>query len=249
MNTRGILISGLPGVGKTTFLNYIRKKHFPIQMKIVSLAGRLGAVKPRDYVSVTEEQFLYIFSAVESFLIHILNSNNISVSHHKPSTIKEKWQSTGNKIPFKEFARDILLPLCGQINKLDNIPQYFLVIDDVDYIFPTDQSEILAVLCDFISTTSNPVILYSARPPAAGIAKNHLSTYACHHFGDPIDLDPIPAFDVVKDRLKDCDSKCSEQCGPFLCNTETKKFFLSLSNHNSTVLSSPKVMNHNTITH
>ncbi len=230
LSTRGIVLSGLPGVGKTTFLNYLKEKYFKERMQIVSLAGRLGAVKPSGLVNITNEQFLHIFSEIEKFLLEIIKKHNL-ISSNK-TLIKPKLMPKENRLPFKEFSRDILLPLCEIIGRKENIPQYFLVIDDVDYVYPTDQTEILAILCDIIATTANPIILYSARPAAAGVAKNHLLTYTSHHFGEPIDIDPINAFSVVKTRLQECVNSIEQSCGPFLFDKSTEDIFISLSNNN-----------------
>lgn len=233
LSDRGILLSGLPGVGKTTFLNFLREKHFKDRLHVVSLAGRLGAVKPSGYVCITNEQFLHIFSEIERFLLgiiqkHRLNGHKKMAPVLKPGTIDKDDE----KLPYKEYARDIIIPLCETINRADNIPQYYLAIDDVDYIYPTDQTEVLAVLCDIIAITTNPIILYSARPAAAGIAKNHLLTYASHHFGEPVDIDPINAFAVVKTRLQECDPSSEGSCGPFTLDQSTEDIFLALSNNN-----------------
>jgi len=232
-NYKGILFSGLPGVGKTTFLKYLEKKHFPSYMKVISLAGRLGAVKPRGYIRVTNEQFIYIFSEIESFLNCIIRENNLGEIDDKESIIRSKWLGSETDLPFEEFTRDILLPRCDKIKKHNgSIPQYYLAIDDVDYIYPTDQTEILAILCDIISSTTNPIILYSARPAAAGIAKNHLLTYESHHFSDPVDVDPINAFEVLKSRLSECNVNCKDSCGPINYTKEVEDVFISLSNNN-----------------
>lgn len=232
LNTRGLLLSGLPGVGKTTFLNFIMEKHFKGRMHVVSLAGRLGAVKPSGYVHITNEQFLHIFSEIEKFLLDIIARHRLNGKKRIAAAIRTSSFPSDGVLPFKEYARDILLPLCEKINRANNIPQYFLAIDDVDYIFPSDQTEILAVMCDVIAITANPLVLYSARPAAAGVAKNHLQTFVSHHFGEPIDIEPINAFEVVKTRLQECGGINESGSGPFLFDKATEEVFLALSNNN-----------------
>ena len=200
---RMIIISGAPGVGKSTFLTHLEHNYFQSSMKVISLVSRLGPVHDNRFADMSEDQFLFVFERIEHFLYHILEENGITPRTTK--SIKDfSLDLKSNRLPFLEYTRDILMPLCVQIQEHNkNLPKYFLAVDDVDYLKPDDQKQITSILKNMADISLNPVLLYTARPEAASMATSHLSSYPHHRTGAPVHLDAIPAMDVIDSRIQD----------------------------------------------
>lgn len=199
-----ILLSGRPGVGKSTFLDYINYKYFRENMKRIPLTGRLPIARDHGFVEFTEELFLYVFAEVEKFLMQIISNNNLNIPAKKYTAMATYYKNNQAKVPFTEFTRDCILPLCEIIHhNRDRIPRYFLAIDDVDYIYPYHQKDFLTVLCSMSEITTNPQIIYSARPVASGIATNHLNNYIAHRTAPSVKVDPIDSIKIIESRIRD----------------------------------------------
>jgi hypothetical protein len=203
IDSKIVVMSGAPGVGKSTILDYLKRYKFSDTMERVSLAERLDGINDYGFTEVTTEHFLHIFGEIEKFLNKIMLDHGIIPPTGISPKIKDYIEFRHNAIPFEEFARDIILPKCKLIGDMGSkIPRYILAIDDVDYLFPFSQKAIMSVLCSMSCITLNPLIIYAARPLAATIANTHLNSYAHHLTGPVIEVEPLDAYAVIETRLR-----------------------------------------------
>lgn len=221
VDSRIVLVTGAPGVGKSTFLEFLSRIKFPKKFKRISLASRLDAITEYDYAEINSEQILYVFRRIESFLLEIIQSHKIDLpSRHKDGHTKldnheafSKFTSGGEGSEERrderlsiviELVRDYIIPLCVKISDAEIGDKYCLAIDDVDYIFPHHQTDILRLLVSMVEVTDNPIIFYSARPVAGMIAQSYIARFFHHHTsGAPINLNPLPVMAVIDSRFED----------------------------------------------
>jgi hypothetical protein len=103
---------------------------------------------------------------------------------------------------YADLVRAIILPLCERI-QAGNYPQYYLGVDDVDYLHPEQQAMFIGILCSMAAKSGNPKILYSARPVAAKIAKECATSLFSHYTSEAIRVERVKASRVIDFRCTD----------------------------------------------
>lgn len=228
------IICGSPGVGKSTFIDQLLRRKYPDTSERISLIGYVG--NPFENNSrLTTTHLLDIFSKVEGFLNKILKGKQTTAPR---SDIKSKFTEFVSSNPKNdEFSTlcdiitDTIIPKCTEIHKLrGKIDHYYLAIDDVDYLLASEQQRLLSILCAMAGETSNPSILYTARPLAAGIAKHRVTSLAHHRFTEPIRIPAINPNKVIHARIT-LNGELDKVINPFK-REQTRQFLTKLGNGN-----------------
>ena len=227
------LVCGSPGVGKSTFVDHLLRSHFSETGKRISLIGYTdNPFTGNSQLGV--DQLLTLFSQVESFLNAILADKDDG--HHSEANIIDDRHVTIAKlepIDAIELAcstiKETLAKKCARIHELrGRVRQHYLAIDDVDYLSPRDQARVLSILCSMATVSTNPAIMYSARPAAAGIAKHSVTSLMNHAVTEPIKIPALDPNQVIDVRIK---HQNRNAINPF-AEEATSQFISKLTNGN-----------------
>ncbi len=234
------IVCGSPGVGKSTFIDQLLRTKYPNNSKRISLIDFVtNAYEGNNTLSI--ENLLSILSKIEEALNEMLEGKNKELN--TSSLIKKRWDETigqedkdyynRSTEEEKNFLIDlfhtIIVPKCKRIHELkDEIEQYYIAIDDVDYLCASQQNELLSLLCTISGTTINPSILYTARPLAAGIAKLRVTSLIHHRITEPIRVSPLDVNKIIEKRIKD---ENNNAINPFEIDS-VKRFLTKYTNGN-----------------
>lgn len=228
------LVCGSPGVGKSTFIDQLIRKKYKETGKRISLIGYVENPYEADS-HLTTTHLLEIFSEIEGFLNEILKGKQ---STEPRSTIKSRF-SEFSKLHTKDddfivlcdIITETIIPKCRAIHELrSELDHYYLAIDDVDYLLASEQIKLLSILCAMAGATSNPSILYTARPAAAGIAKHSVTSLAHHRLTESIRIPAIDPYKVIDARITH-NGSMNRALNPFSTET-TRQFLTKISNGN-----------------
>ncbi|MCG7874541.1 MAG: hypothetical protein JAZ11_20895 [Candidatus Thiodiazotropha lotti] len=228
-----ILVAGLPGVGKSTMLEFLIKRKFPEFGKRIGMIG-----VSHDALSGNAEletyQMLDIVSRINDHIHVMLKSIGEQV---KSPNLKDEYKkhSSNNKKQdnftlISELVASEIVPKAKLLQKNHGrAPQGVIAIDDVDYLNPYAQIQILTLLCAINDHTTNPIFLYTARPIAAGIAKHSVASRLGHSTSEPIRVNAIDPNMVIHSKMTD--GYRSEYIDPF-AKKEVQEFFRVMTNGN-----------------
>ena len=226
------IVCGSPGVGKSTFIDQLFRSKYPDNSLRISLINYVSDALEGNN-KLTTGHLLDIFSQVEIFLNKMLVGRNPSP---QVSQLRTKWQAflgesdgTEELSQILEIINDTLVPKCKTIHESrSEIRQHYLAIDDVDYLASEQQMKLLSVFCMLAGVTSNPSILYTARPLAAGIAKLRVTSLANHRITEPV---RVPALDVNRIIRKRISLVGEDAINPFE-DSAVQQFVAKFSNGN-----------------
>jgi hypothetical protein len=204
------LVGGAPGVGKTTFIKFLITRF--VNCGYVPLVDYSPAIfQGKDY-SLTDQDYLYIFAKIESFLLSSQENN-----HHLTDQLGRIFEATKDSDERQSFVVNYLIEKMTELaqRRFRNDKMY-LILDNLDFLSPKDQLNLLRILSVLTRDNFNIVVVFVGRPLLLSIAQLMPREFVGSHAEVLSFLQPINFETVLESRFKlagapGYDKFCTEQ--------------------------------------